>query len=167
MRQHHNIDIGSQQLLVSIESGEVMIRLHANAWLDRCDQVFGLHFLRTPAALDGDARVTRHELGIAQMPERLLEMVFEHIRHPDQFHVFVAGEQIDHRLRAASAATHQAGLQPVAAGSPRRDGPKQRKSRRARAQQGRLFQEISAGNAIRVLHDSTVSHAATGRFAVD
>jgi hypothetical protein len=49
----------------------------------------------------------------------LFEVIFENIRHAGELDVLVAGEQVHDGLRAASAAAHQAGLQPVVGGGPR------------------------------------------------
>ena len=55
--QHHDIDIGGEQLLVSVEAGEVMVRLDPDTRLDGRHQVFGFHLLGLAVALHGDARI--------------------------------------------------------------------------------------------------------------
>ena len=50
-------------------------------------------------------------LGIAQALQRTFQVIFKNIRHGHEFNVLCAGEQIDDGLRAAPAATDQAGAQ--------------------------------------------------------
>ena len=74
--------------------------------------------------------------------------------------LLVAGQQIHYRLRAASAATHQAGLQPVVSGSPRPRGWRSGEGGRPGG-----LSRLSAGNTIRILHDSTVSQSTVAHAA--
>ena len=53
----------------------------------------------------------RVELGIAQLVQRAFQVIFEYIGHGHQVDILGAGEQIDHGLRAASAAADDAGAQ--------------------------------------------------------
>jgi hypothetical protein len=145
--EHHDIDIGGEQLLVGVEAGEVMVGLDADARLDGGHQVLGFHLLGLAVAFHGDAGVAGDELGVAQAGERLFEVVFEDIRHAGELDVLVAGEQVHDGLRAASAAAHQAGLQP---GSPAARATRGWRMEKAEAPAPRRldFEQAPAGNTI-------------------
>ena len=147
--QHHDIDIGGEQLLVGIESDEMMVRLHADARLDGRNQILRLHL---PAGRRARRDAGMRKLGIAQLCERLFQMVFEDVRHGDQLDVLVAGEQVHHGLRAASATANQSGLQPVARSGPRSARLKEREG-------GGPGEQAPAGDTVQILHHSTVSHS--------
>ena len=109
--QHHDIDIGMDQLLEGIEADEMMFRIDLDARLDGRNQILGAHLHRLAVALHRDAGVARDVLGVVpQLVERAFQLVFENVGHGDQVDVFVAGQQIHDRLCAAAAATHDAGL---------------------------------------------------------
>ena len=144
--------------MVGVEAGEMMVRLDADARLDGGHQVLGVHLLGPAVAFDSDTRVAADELGVAQAREGLFEVVLEDIRHAGELDVLVAGEQVHHGLRAASATTHQAGLQPVVAwGGARHARLEDGEGGHAGAEKARFGEQAPAGNTIRILHDSTVS----------
>ena len=123
-----------------------------------CDgrhQVLGRHLAWLAIAFDGDAGVVADEFGIAQAAERLFQMVFEDVGHGGEFDLFVAGEQVNDGLGAASAASYQAGFQRAVGSSYGRQFGES-ESRRA-GEKGGLFDKIPAGDGIGILHVSTVS----------
>ena len=87
-----------------------MLRIDFDSRTDGVDQVLSAHLHGLAVALDGDTGIARDVAGvIAQPVEGAFQMVFENVRHGHEIDVFIAGEQIHDRLRAAAPATHQAG----------------------------------------------------------
>ncbi len=83
--QHNDVDFARDQLLISVEPGEAVFRIHP----------------------DAPGQLGRH---VRQLAERPRQAVFEQVGHRHQLHVGAAGEQILDGLRAAVATADQSGF---------------------------------------------------------
>ena len=115
--QHHDVDVGGDQPAERVKPHEAVVRLDFDAALQLVHQVIARHLPLRAVPLDHDAGVPSEQPRSAQPPQARFELVFEHVRHRDEVDVFGSGQQVYHRLRAAPAAAHQAGAQPLFPGA--------------------------------------------------
>ena len=73
------------------------------------------------------------EIRIAQVGQRLLELVLEDVSHGDEFHTWVSGEEVYGCFRAASAAADQARSQALLSRAAHQFGFDEGKRRRCRS----------------------------------
>src|ERR1700733_551659 len=121
--EHHDVNIGSNQLLKRIETDEALFRPHFDA-------VF-------PLVVAGLVCVA------AQRP---LQLVLEEVGNRNQFHVLRSGHQVDYSLRTALTRAHQAGPEALLSSSADQLGLHNHKGGCRRCSGNRL-KKISSGIA--------------------